>query len=371
MSSATTAIIPVGLGTVVDENQPGFSFTFFRFFESYGNKTSATFIVTTYLAVLEDIPEGNTGINATLTVIDSDSVSKEFIRVDDTIEPLVFEIVITFAGTSADAGLFDVVIDGVPKTQLAAAVYGISSPIIVVTNDYPDSALTGTGSFEIEANWGPTRLFTPSNTINCPISINSLVNSPNNVYSGGNLFLVQWTNSLNPGNGVLISVKPEGAGGLPIPVAYTTSPGVLSRGFTLMPTMAGLTPYLATARNWEITLNAIQAGAANPNESFLISEDSITAITFVEVITDLTIVGATGGLFANFGGVGSGNGSGISFFPTPPVGAIPDPILLADPSGIYTIVPGLFHDVLYNRNGDETVNLPIPTPFGRTAYLGE
>ena len=184
MSSAITPILPVGLGTFVDEHTPGLAFTFFRFYETYGNKTSATFLITAYLPVLDDIPEGNTGISAELHMpLAQPSIFKEFIRVGDVIAPLTFLVVITFAGTSGDSRIFDVTVDGVPHTVVAAANFGLASNIFIVTNDYPDSALSGTGSFQIEANWGSSRLFTPSNTINCPIAITFVGNTPNNPYS--------------------------------------------------------------------------------------------------------------------------------------------------------------------------------------------
>lgn len=370
MSSATTPILPAGLGTVLDEHSPGFSFTFFKFNESYGDKLSVTFTITTNFPVLDDIPEGNTGVFATINIPLVGSVSKEFVRTGDVIAPLVTTVTFTFAGVASDARVFNVLIDGAPEPQ-ASFNFGIASVTFIVTNDYPDSALSGIGSFSISADWGPTRLFTPSNTINCPTAITFLGNTPNNPFSGGNLFLVHWTNSATPGNGVMIFAKPVGIGGDPIPVAYTTTPAAGGRGFTLMPSMAEFATYFQTDRNWEITLRAIQADAVNPNNPFLISEDSISDVTFVETIADLVIVGGAAGIYAAFGGVGSGNGTGVVWYPTPPVGAIPNPILLADPSGIYTIVPGLLHDVLYNRNGDEKINIAIPTPFARTAFLGE
>jgi hypothetical protein len=48
-------------------------------------------------------------------------------------------------------------------------------------------------------------------------------------------------------------------------------------------------------------------------------------------------------------------------------------IFSADPSGIYTLVPGKTHDTLYDRIGEEVTSLDvkIPRPFVKTAYFGE
>lgn len=44
-------------------------------------------------------------------------------------------------------------------------------------------------------------------------------------------------------------------------------------------------------------------------------------------------------------------------------------LLLADPSGIYTLVPGKTHDTLYERTGVNHVDMAIPEPFGRSSYV--
>lgn len=44
-------------------------------------------------------------------------------------------------------------------------------------------------------------------------------------------------------------------------------------------------------------------------------------------------------------------------------------IALADPSGIYTLVPGKTHDTLYERTGVDHVDIAIPEPYGRTSYV--
>jgi hypothetical protein len=46
---------------------------------------------------------------------------------------------------------------------------------------------------------------------------------------------------------------------------------------------------------------------------------------------------------------------------------------IGDPSGIYTLVPGLTHDVLYERNVGviTSQNVSIPRPFGVTSYIPE
>lgn len=47
-------------------------------------------------------------------------------------------------------------------------------------------------------------------------------------------------------------------------------------------------------------------------------------------------------------------------------------VFILNPSGIYTIVPGLKHDVLYERmTGITTQNVKIPEPFVQTAFIGD
>lgn len=46
-------------------------------------------------------------------------------------------------------------------------------------------------------------------------------------------------------------------------------------------------------------------------------------------------------------------------------------VFIADPSGIYTLVPGKTHDTLYERTDVDHVDVKIPRPFIKTAYLGD
>lgn len=46
--------------------------------------------------------------------------------------------------------------------------------------------------------------------------------------------------------------------------------------------------------------------------------------------------------------------------------------IIADPSGIYTLVPGSTHDVLYERlTGIASQNIKIPRPFAKTHFFGK
>lgn len=45
------------------------------------------------------------------------------------------------------------------------------------------------------------------------------------------------------------------------------------------------------------------------------------------------------------------------------------PVLIANASGIYALVPGKTNDTLYDRAGT-TVNFEIPSPFGKTGFIG-
>lgn len=44
-------------------------------------------------------------------------------------------------------------------------------------------------------------------------------------------------------------------------------------------------------------------------------------------------------------------------------------VMLANPSGIYTLVAGKTHDTLYERTGVTHVDIAIPEPFGRSGYV--
>jgi hypothetical protein len=43
--------------------------------------------------------------------------------------------------------------------------------------------------------------------------------------------------------------------------------------------------------------------------------------------------------------------------------------MYSDPSGIYTLIPGQKFDRLYNRAGDEYVDVTIPNPFVKLGFL--
>lgn len=46
-------------------------------------------------------------------------------------------------------------------------------------------------------------------------------------------------------------------------------------------------------------------------------------------------------------------------------------LFIGDPSGIYTLVEGKTHDTLYDRTGEESVDVAIPNPFIETGYIPE
>lgn len=46
-------------------------------------------------------------------------------------------------------------------------------------------------------------------------------------------------------------------------------------------------------------------------------------------------------------------------------------VFIADPSGIYTLVPGKTDDTLYTHTTPDTVDVKIPDPFIKTAFIGE
>lgn len=67
------------------------------------------------------------------------------------------------------------------------------------------------------------------------------------------------------------------------------------------------------------------------------------------------------------GGSGSGSGGGGI-----DLGGAATIVFSINPSGIYTITPGKLHDTLYERLGETTtINVKIPDPFIKTAFLGD
>lgn len=46
-------------------------------------------------------------------------------------------------------------------------------------------------------------------------------------------------------------------------------------------------------------------------------------------------------------------------------------VLIVEPSGIYTLVEGKTHDTLYTHGSPATVDVEIPRPFAKTAFIGD
>lgn len=53
------------------------------------------------------------------------------------------------------------------------------------------------------------------------------------------------------------------------------------------------------------------------------------------------------------------------------IGGFADIVFIGDPSGIYTLVANKTHDTLYERTDVDFVDVKIPNPFFKTAFLGD
>jgi len=100
------------------------------------------------------------------------------------------------------------------------------------------------------------------------------------------------------------------------------------------------------------------------SDAGLIFDFSASLIEFNEYISDAGFIFGGGGL-----------ASGLAF--TSDVGlvfdfSIIDPVISKDPSGIYTFVTGQHFDRILSRNtaANETLDVEIPEPFGKTGYYG-
>ena len=81
-----------------------------------------------------------------------------------------------------------------------------------------------------------------------------------------------------------------------------------------------------------------------------ISDDSASIpVSFNATLPDIAIVGS--------GGIDFGGSAALVF--------------IGDPSGIYTLIPGKTHDTLYERTDVDSVDVKIPDPYVKTAFLGE
>jgi hypothetical protein len=84
---------------------------------------------------------------------------------------------------------------------------------------------------------------------------------------------------------------------------------------------------------------------------------STEAVVSEEPLTDLEFV-PVGGIKLGSISVGEINQAGPIEF-----------VMYSDPSGIYTLIPGQKFDRLYNRAGDEYVDVTIPNPFVKLGFL--
>ena len=196
----------------------------------------------------------------------------------------------------------------------------------------------------------------------------TLPNSPTDLSGteGADDITLNWTNGGSTIIGNLIDYKTnDDLDFIPIATSeFTTNPTSAVISHDLIPNY-GTTSIIFRVRSYNTNGISLEADAVEWSIIFQIGVggsilNSYSSVTFLISGTPPVIIETMGG------GSGTGLGTGLEFGDAAVV------VYITEPSGIYTLTPGLRHDTLYNRAGSvSTVDLAIPEPFFQSAYLGD